>query len=186
MNTPSDLARYASRPLSGLALWTRVITAIGGVVVSLTLLGLVSIGLTSPTFDLAAVAASAGRTLEPIVLAQLPIDCPAAIFRRRGRQCPARRHEGPKAPPPAPGPRHASPGLGSAHHLDHRRGGTRRRSGWGVDDGDFAFAGSRPEEGDDEAERQHAREHGSQYGDDLGSQRQAGESCSFHDVSPVH
>jgi hypothetical protein len=74
MNTPSDLARYASRPLSGLALWTRVITAIGGVVVSLTLLGLVSIGLTSPTFDLAAVAASAGRTLEPIVLAQLPID----------------------------------------------------------------------------------------------------------------
>lgn len=58
-----------------LPLWARVATAIASVVVSLTLFGAVSIGLTSPTFDLAAVAASTGRYLEPAaMLAQTPAD----------------------------------------------------------------------------------------------------------------
>ena len=69
MNTSAScLAAPISEQPSGLALWTRVITALASVVVSLTLLGAVSIGLTSPTFDVSAVAASAGRALEPIGL----------------------------------------------------------------------------------------------------------------------
>ena len=70
--------RFRSTPghrLHGLPLWARVTTAIASVVVSLTLLGAVSIGLTTPTFDLASVAASTGRYLEPLaVLAQTPAD----------------------------------------------------------------------------------------------------------------
>ena len=62
-------------PGGGLPLWARVTMAIASVVVSLTLFGAVSIGLTTPSFDLSAVAASTGRYLEPVaVLAQTPAD----------------------------------------------------------------------------------------------------------------
>lgn len=57
------------RRRSELPLWARVTTAIASVVVSLTLFGAVSIGLTTPTFDLAAVAAGTGRYLEPVAVA---------------------------------------------------------------------------------------------------------------------
>ena len=60
---------------TSLALWTRVTTAIASVVVSLTLLGTVAIGLTTPTFDLAAVAADVGRSFDPMVaVAQISAD----------------------------------------------------------------------------------------------------------------
>jgi len=62
-------ASIARRRPTGLPLWVRVTTALASIVVSLTLFGAVSIGLTEPTFDLAAVAADTGRYLDPIVVA---------------------------------------------------------------------------------------------------------------------
>ncbi|HTP71364.1 MAG TPA: hypothetical protein VML58_04025 [Burkholderiaceae bacterium] len=65
----SPFASIVLRRPAGPPLWARVTTALASVVVSLTLFGAVSIGLTEPSFDLAAVAADTGRYLDPIVVA---------------------------------------------------------------------------------------------------------------------